>query len=90
MAMSRSGLSGIGLPGIELPGIELPGIELIGTALLQPIEFAVNRLIARDPHIIGMLAKAAKDKTIAVRCTSMPRWQISLLITADRILLMSN
>lgn len=64
-------------------------LSLLGTALLQPLEFAINRLIARDPHIIKVLSAAAAGKTISVRCTSQPRWQISLLINSDRILLLS-
>ena len=64
-------------------------LSLISTALLQPLEFAINRLIARDPHIMRVLAAAGADKTLTVRCTSIPRWQVSLLITADRIMLLS-
>ncbi len=64
-------------------------LSLLGTALLQPLEFAINRLIARDPHIIRVLSAAAADKIITIRCTSLPRWQVSLLINNDRIMLLS-
>lgn len=63
--------------------------SLLGTALLQPLEFALNRLIARDPHIIKVLSAAAADKLITVRCTGVPGWQTSLLINSDRIALLS-
>lgn len=77
------------LSGRQLPGLKLPGTKLLGTALLQPVEFVINRLLARDPHIIEVLAAAAGGKIISVHCTSTPRWQISLQVHADRIMLMS-
>lgn len=64
-------------------------LSLLGTALLQPLEFAINRLIARDPHIIKVLGAAAAGKTITVSCTSAPRWQVSLSIHNDRLMLLS-
>ncbi len=64
-------------------------LSLLASALLQPVEFAINRLIARDPHILRVLAAAAGGKTITVSCTSTPRWQISLSIHHDRIMLLS-
>lgn len=64
-------------------------MSLLASALLQPVEFAINRLIARDPHILRVLNTAAAGKTIAVSCTSTPRWQVSLSIHHDRILLLS-
>lgn len=64
-------------------------LSLLGTAVLQPLEFAINRLIARDPHIIRILSDAAAGKIITVRCTSLPRWQVSLLIDGNQIRLLS-
>lgn len=64
-------------------------LSLLGTALLQPLEFAINRLIARDPHILRVLSEAAADKTVTVRCTGLPPWQVSLRISRDRIMLLS-
>ena len=69
--------------------MRLSGLQLLGSALLQPIEFVINRLIARDPHIIDTLAAAAGGKIISVHCTSAPRWQISLQVHGDRIMLLS-
>jgi ubiquinone biosynthesis protein UbiJ len=64
-------------------------LSLLASALLQPVEFAINRLIARDPHILRVLNTAAAGKTIAVSCTSTPRWQVSLTLHHDRIMLLS-
>jgi len=64
-------------------------LSLLSTALLQPLEFALNRLLARDPHIIDVMAAAGAGKTITVICSSLPRWQLSVLINPDRILLLS-
>lgn len=63
--------------------------SLLGIALLQPLEFAINRLIARDPHIIKVLNTAAAGKTVSVTCTSTPRWQVSLCVHSDRLQLLS-
>lgn len=64
-------------------------LSLLASALLQPLEFAINQLAARDPHILKVLNVAAADKIITVRCTSVPHWQISLRINGDRIMLLS-
>ena len=64
-------------------------LPLLTSALLRPLEFAINRLIARDPHIMRVLTAAGAGKTITVSCTDAPRWQISLLIAADRIMWLS-
>ena len=64
-------------------------LSLLTSALLQPLEFAINRLIARDPHIIKVLSAAAAGKTVTVSCTSTPRWQISLSVHHDRVMLLS-
>lgn len=64
-------------------------LSLLSTALLQPLEFVINRLLDRDPHIMKVLNAAGAGKTVTVRCTSQPRWQLTLLIGTDRIMLMS-
>lgn len=62
---------------------------LLSVALLQPLEFVINRLLARDPHILASLADSDRDKSISLRCTSAPTWQITVLITQTRLLLLS-
>jgi len=62
---------------------------LLSVALLQPVEFMINKLLAHDPHILVSLADPDRDKTISVRCTSAPVLQISAVITQTRLLLLS-
>ena len=62
---------------------------LLSVALLQPIEFLINRLVARDSHILATLADPERDKSVSLCCTSMPVWQITVLITPTRIMLLS-
>lgn len=62
---------------------------LLSAALLQPIEFLINRLVASDSHILATLADPERDKSVSLCCTSMPVWQITVLITPTRIMLLS-
>lgn len=62
---------------------------LLSVALLQPIEFLINRLAARDSHILATLADPERDKSVSLCGTSMPAWQITVLITPTRIMLLS-
>lgn len=63
--------------------------SLLGVALLQPLELALNAVLARDPHIMKTLASKALGRSIRLSCTSTPGWQITLQIHADRLMLLS-
>jgi len=62
---------------------------LLSVVLLQPLEFMLNTLISRDPHIQKTLAAVAGGRTIRVSCTSSPVWHLSLRIGEQRVLLVS-
>jgi ubiquinone biosynthesis accessory factor UbiJ len=62
---------------------------LLSVVLLQPLEFMLNALISRDPHIQKTLAAVAGGKTIRICCTSSPAWQLCVRIGEQRVLLIS-
>lgn len=63
--------------------------SLLLTALLAPVEAALNSWLRHDPHAIAMLNRSAGGRVIAVECSNLPRWRLHLMVTPQRVLLRS-
>lgn len=66
---------------------------MLSAALSQIIEAAVNGLLRRDPHLLDSLNAVAGGKSLQLTCLrtdAEPVWQLTLIITAEKVHLHSN
>lgn len=61
--------------------------SLMMTALLAPLETMLNIWLRHDQHALAALNRSAGARVVSVGCTSTPRWQLSVQVTPQRVLL---
>lgn len=69
---------------------------MLSAGLSQIIEAGINGLLRQDPHLLSSLNQIASGKSLRLICTrageadSQPAWQLTLIITPDRLHVHSN